>query len=106
MKERMDQSWRIGSSGSANRRFREWTSHGAGTRRYPSARSLITKALDWRRYALRIPGMTLALGMLQPLIQGVIEEKTARQHFLVVGVQSREAEGEGEQPGRSSAWEP
>ena len=45
--------------------------------------------LGWRRYALRIPGMTLALGMLQPLIQGIIEEKTAGQHFLVVGVQSR-----------------
>jgi len=29
--------------------------------------------------------MTLAFGMLQPLIQGVIEEKTARQQFLVVG---------------------
>src|SRR6267378_1882455 len=44
--------------------------------------------------------MTLASGMLQPLIQGVIEEKTAGQQFLVVGVEAREAEGDGEQPGR------
>src|SRR6267143_4379061 len=43
--------------------------------------------------------MTLAFRMLQPLVQGVIEEKTAGQQFLVVGVQSREAEGDGEQSG-------
>src|SRR5882762_4260898 len=44
--------------------------------------------------------MTLALGMPQPLIQRIIEEETVGQQFLVVGIEAREAEGDGEQSGR------
>ena len=39
---------------------------------------------DWGRYALGVPGMTLAFGMPQPLIQGVIKEEAAGQQVVIV----------------------
>src|SRR5260370_15708002 len=34
---------------------------------------------DWGRYALWVPGMTLAFGMPEPLVQGVIEKEAVGQ---------------------------
>ena len=92
---------RDGDRGGANGRPLCDGRHGyEATRRHEGQPGLRHQDLGRCRYALRIPRMTLASGMLQPLIQSVIEENTAGQQFLVVGIQAREAKGNGEQPGR------